>query len=102
MNAVKVQYTVKADYVQTNKQNIARVMADLRELNSPDIKYSVFLLDDGQTFVHFAMRADEDAAAVLSNLASFKDFQQQLRHSEPQSPPQAENLILVGTNWDFF
>ena len=29
MNAVKVQYTVKAAYVETNKANIQQVMADL-------------------------------------------------------------------------
>jgi len=102
MNSVKVQYTVKADYVETNKKNIARVMDDLREINSPDIKYTAFLLDDGKTFVHFVMRANEEAAGILSNLEAFKDFQQQLRNSEPESPPKAENLMLVGTHWDIF
>ena len=102
MNAVKVQYTVKADYVETNKQNIAKVMEDLRNINSPDIKYSAFLQDDGKTFVHFVMRASEEAAAVLSNLDSFKDFQQQLRASGPESPPKAENLTLVDSGWTIF
>ncbi len=102
MNAVKVQYTVKAEYVAANKKNIARVMSDLRALNSPDIKYSAFLLDDGKTFVHFVMRANEEAGKILSDLAAFKEFQQQLRNSEPESPPQAENLTLVGNNWDVF
>lgn len=102
MNAVKVQYTVKPEYVATNKKNIARVMSDLKEINSPDIKYSAFLLDDGKTFVHFVMRANDEAGEILSNLEAFKDFQQQLRNSEPESPPQAENLTLVGTNWAIF
>jgi hypothetical protein len=102
MNAVKVQYTVKADYVETNKQNIARVMAALRKLNNPDVKYSAFLLDDGKTFVHFVMRANEAANEVLGNLDEFKDFQQQLRASEPEVPPKAENLTLVGIGWDVF
>lgn len=102
MNAVKVQYTVRADYVETNKKNIARVMKDLQEINSPDIKYSAFLLDDGKSFVHFVMRANEEAGSVLSNLEAFKDFQQQLRNSEPESPPQAENLTPVGSSWSVF
>jgi hypothetical protein len=39
---------------------------------------------------------------VLQNLESFKDFQQQLRDSGPESPPNAENLTLVDTNWELF
>ena len=35
MNAVKVQYTVKEAYVETNKANIQRVMADLKEIGRP-------------------------------------------------------------------
>jgi hypothetical protein len=99
MDVVKVQYTVKDEYVGTNKKNIARVMRDLREIDSPDLRYSTFLLDDGKTFVHLAIRANEEAAAILSNLAAFKDFQQQLRASQPESPPNAENMTLVDSNW---
>ena len=102
MNAVKVQYTVKDEYVEINKKNIVQVMRALKEINSPDIKYSAFLLDDGKTFVHFVMRANEEAGNILSNLEAFKDFQQQLRNSEPESPPQAENLTWVGISWDIF
>jgi hypothetical protein len=102
MNAVKVQYTVKAEYAETNKKNIARVMAALRKIDNPDIKYSAFLLADGKTFVHFVMRANPEAAKVLSELQEFQDFQQGLRASGPEAPPNAEDLTFVGSNWDFF
>jgi hypothetical protein len=102
MNAVKVQYTVKTDYVETNKENIARVMSALREIDSPNIRYSAFLLDDGKTFVHFVMRANDEAGSILSDLEAFKDFQQQLRNSEPESSPKADNLTLVDASWDVF
>jgi hypothetical protein len=77
-------------------------MDELRQINSPDIKYSAFLLDDGQTFVHFAMRANEEAAKILSESAAFKEFQKQLIESQPQSLPKAENLNLVATAWEIF
>ena len=102
MNAVKVQYTVKEEYVETNKANIQRVMADLKEINDPDIKYSAFLLDDGKSFVHFVMRVNDEAQKTLSELPSFQEFQRQLRESDPEVPPKAENLTLVGSSWDFF
>ena len=102
MNAVKVQYTVKEEYVETNKANIRQVMADLREINPPGIKYSAFLLDDGKSFVHFVVREDDEAQKTLSELPSFQEFQRQLRESGPESPPNAENLTPVGSSWDFF
>jgi len=102
MNAVKVQYTVKAGYVETNKANIQQVMADLREINNPDIKYSAFLLDDGKSFVHFVMRANDEAQKTISELPSFQEFQRQLRESGPEILPNAETLILVGSSWDVF
>ena len=102
MNAVKVQYTVKAEYVETNKANIQRVMADLREINSPDIQYSAFLLDDGKSFVHFVMRANDEAQKTVSELPSFQEFQRQLKASGPEAPPDAESLTFVGSSWDIF
>ena len=102
MNAVKVQYTVKEEYVETNKANIKRVMADLNALNNADIKYSSFLLDDGKSFVHFVMRANDEAQKTLSDLPSFQEFQRQLKESGPEIPPKAENLTLVGISWDIF
>jgi len=102
MNGVKVQYTVKEEYVETNKANIQRIMADLKEINSPNITYSAFLLDDGKSFVHFVMRVDDEAQKTLSDLPSFQEFQRQLKESGPEVAPQAENLTPVGSSFDFF
>lgn len=102
MNAVRVQYTVKESYVETNKANIQRVMADLREINDPNIKYAAFLLDDGKSFMHFVMRTSDEAQKTLSELPSFQEFQRQLRESGPEAPPQSENLTPVGSSWEVF
>ncbi len=102
MKAVKVQYTVKESYVETNKKNIQQVMADLRELNNPGIKYSAFLLEDGKTFVHLAMYPDEETMSIVGNLAAFKKFRQALKESQPEVPPQADGLSLVASAYDFF
>ena len=102
MNGVKVQYTVKEEYVETNKANIQQVMADLREINNPDIQYSAFLLDDGVTFVHLVMRANDEAQKTVSELPSFQEFQRQLKESGPEAPPNAEPLAFVGSSWEIF
>ena len=102
MNGVKVQYTVKEEYVETNKANIRQVMADLREINNPDIQYSAFLLDDGVTFVHLVMRVNDEAQKTVSELPSFQEFQRQLKESGPEVPPNAEPLTYVGSSWEIF
>lgn len=102
MQAVKVQYTVKESYVETNKANIQQVMSDLREINNPNIQYSSFLLEDGKSFVHLVMRVDQEAQKTLSELPSFQEFQRQLKESGPEVPPQAEDMNLIGSSWDIF
>ncbi len=102
MKIVKVQYTVKDDYVQKNKENISKVMADLRAMNNPNIKYSSFLLEDGKTFLHFAMYPDQQTGNIVSELPSFNTFRAELKASEPEIPPKAENLSLVASAWEFF
>lgn len=102
MKAIRVQYTVQEGYVETNKKNIKTVMDDLRELKNPNIKYASFLLEDGRTFMHFALYPDEQSAAIVNNLPSFNTFRTQLKQSQPEVPPQAENLTLVASAWDFF
>ena len=101
MKAVKVQYTVSESYTKKNAENINQVMADLRKLNNPGIKYSSFLLDDKKSFVHFVI-TDEKANDILSGLGSFKKFQSELKASQPEVPPKVEHLNLVGSSYDFF
>ena len=102
MKSVNVQYTVKTEYAETNKNNIARVMSDLRELADPGIKYSSFVLEDGKTFIHFGMYADQEALDVVNNLPSFQSFREQLKSSGPESPPKGDDLTLVDSSYEIF
>ena len=102
MKAVKVQYTVKEEYAETNKKNINQVMSDLRKLNNPGVKYSSYVLNDGKTFVHLGIYSDEEAMSVATNLDSFKKFQTELKESQPEVPPKADDLNLVASAYDIF
>ena len=102
MKAVKVQYTVKEDYVETNKKNIKQVMSELKELNNAGIKYSSYILNDGKTFVHLGIYSDEAAMTVVTSLDSFKKFQMGLKESRPEAPPQSDDLNLVASAYDIF
>lgn len=103
MNIAHVRYTVKAEHVGENKANISRVMAELRTSGRADIKYSVFVEDDGKTFNHWALFASEEAQKVFVNLESFIAFQQAARQEGyRETPPIATNLTLVGSSYDLF
>ena len=102
MKIVKVTYTTKAEYADQNKANIAAVMSDLRELNSPGINYNVCLCPDGKTFIHTAFFTADEGQKVLFDLPAFKRFQEQLKASEPEIAPKQELLSLVGSSVNIF
>jgi len=99
---VRVQYTAKHEYVAKNKENISRVMKDLREISNPGIKYGAFLLPDEKTFMHFTMFENEEAYKVLNNLESFMQFQTELKASGLEVAPKVDNLSVVGSSYDIF
>ncbi|MEP1093462.1 MAG: hypothetical protein ABJG78_00030 [Cyclobacteriaceae bacterium] len=100
MKAVKVQYTVKPEYVETNKANIKKVMDTLKASPIAGMQYASFALDDGQTFVHINMAKDQETMNKLQEVEEFNEFRMQLKASGPVSPPQSENLNLVSSGFE--
>lgn len=99
---LKVVYTVREDYVETNKQNIQKVMDDLNKLNNPNIKYASFLEPDGKTFMHFAMYPDEKTLNIVNELPSFNFFRKSLKESKPLEAPKQTDLSLVASAYELF
>ena len=94
-------YTVKAEYAEQNKEHIRRVMEELRALQRTDLNYSVFVQDDGKTFVHWRICANEEAGKVFNQLSSFQAFQAALIASGPEVPPNnVIRLTLVDATSD--
>ena len=67
-----VRYTVKAEYAAQNRKYIRRVMEELQALRRPDLKYAVFVEDDGKTFNHLPLFASDEAHKVLLTLEAFR------------------------------
>lgn len=101
MKASIVQYMVREDYVKTNKTNISAVMAELRSLGDNGVKYSVFIKEDGKTFVYFVVFRDEKASNIIPNLESFKKFREQLQTGAVVKP-EAEELDFVDSHFELF
>ena len=100
MKAVKVEYTVKEEYVTQNKANIRKVMDVLRANPIPGMQYSSFTKDDGNSFVHINMAIDDETRAKLSEVKEFNEFRQALKASGPLSPPKSTELEIVGAGFD--
>jgi hypothetical protein len=100
MKVIKVEYTVKEDFVETNKQNISAVMKELKDLKAA-VKYFVSIKENGRTFVHIAISRDEKSSSIIPNLEAFKKFKEEL-NTGIESPPNSENLDIVNSSFDIF
>jgi hypothetical protein len=97
-----IRYSVKAEYVAQNKANISLVMEEPRALGRTDIRYSVFVEDDGKTFNHWPLFASAEAKKVFEALKSFKAFQAALQGGYREAPPTVTNLTPVDSSYDLF
>ncbi len=102
MKIVRVQYTTTAEFAPLNQVNIAGIVAELKQLGHPGIKYTCWLLPDGKTFMHFDQLENEEAHQVLTSLDSFKKFDADLWASNLEAEPQLELLSLVASTEEYF
>ena len=99
MKAVKVEYTVKPEYVSTNKANIQKVMDELRSLGDTGTLYSTYIKEDGVSFVHFSIHRGEEN--IIPTLAAFKAFSTQLKaEGLAGETPKALKLEMVARSFD--
>jgi hypothetical protein len=100
MTIAHVRYTIKAEYAAQNKKQISQVVEEIRALHQTDIRYSIFVQDDGKTFIHELFCASEEAKKVFEALESSTAFRAALADSHPEVPPSVTNLTLVGSTLD--
>lgn len=100
MKAVKVQYTVKSEYVEQNKSKIKKVMEVLKANPIEGMLYSSYTLEDGQTFVHINIAKDDTTMAKLNEVPEFNEFRKALKASEPIKSPESTNLNPVAAGFD--
>jgi len=94
------RYTVQAEFAALNQERISRVVEDLRASRRNDIRYSVFVEDDGKTFLHLLLCANEEAEQVFFSLPSQQAFQDGLATTHFEVPPTMATLHLVGWTSD--
>ncbi len=102
MITVKVSYTVKPEFVETNKKNISLFLEDFKKMNTDDFKYTVYLKEDGVTFVHFSSYINEEIQNEILNISSFKAFQQKRDESGLNDSHEVSVLNYVGSSFPVF
>ena len=102
MKTVRVQYTTKTSFASRNQENIAAIVAELKALNHPGIKYGAWLLQDGKTFMHFDQFDNEQSHLTLQALTSFKKFADELSASGLEVEPKLELLALVASTERYY
>ena len=94
------RYTVKGEHAAQNQERISRVVVELRALGRLDISYSVFVEDDGKTFLHLLFCTNEEAEEAFFRLPSQQAFQAGLAASHLEMPPTMTTLHLVDATSD--
>ena len=68
-----IRYTTRPECADENERLVRNVFAELSNESGEQLRYAVFRLDDGVSFVHVAVL--EGAENPLSTSAAFAEFQ---------------------------
>ena len=93
MKRVMVRYRVKQDQVTTNEHLVRNVYEELARTRPEGIRYGTFKLDDGVTFVHLAVHAEDNP---LRQVEAFQRFQEGIR-DRCDEPPIVVELEEIGS-----
>ena len=103
MKAVKVEYTVRPEFIETNKTNIRKVMKALKANPIPGMQYASFTDEqNAAAFIHINVGEDDDTMSKLNDVPEFTDFRMALKASLPVSPPKQTKLDLVEAGFNIY
>ena len=88
MKRIMVRYTVKPDRLEENIAFIAAVFRQLEKERPETVRYAVFRLDDGMSFVHLsAIDGEGSARRELSAFQAFLDGIKERCAVPPETTP---------------
>lgn len=93
MKRVMVRYRVKPNHVTTNEHLVREVYEELARTRPEGLRYGTFKLDDGVTFVHLAVHAEDNP---LRQVEAFRRFQEGI-HDRCDEPPIVAELEEIGS-----
>lgn len=98
MKIVRVHYTTTAEFAPRNQENIRAIADEVKALGHPGIRYSTYVLPDGKTFMHLDHFDSEESHQLLTELDSFKKFDEELWASGLELEPKLEIITMVAAS----
>jgi hypothetical protein len=95
MTARMVTYRVKEGRAEENSAYVRDVMSDLEARGTEGVTYSVYLLDDGVTFLHVADEEGDGGKVQVSE--AFQRFTATLVEDRCAATPELHAMTLVGS-----
>jgi hypothetical protein len=96
MRSVIVRYRVKPDRAGENENLIRGVYDELHRAAPASFHYATYQLEDGVSFVHFAIDETDDGHNPLNDLSAFGAFQEHIG-DRCDEPPVVSELRRVGS-----
>jgi len=87
-----VRYKTKPESADENERLVHRVFAELAEDGPSGLRYSVFRLDDGTSFVHVAVLDGDDNP--LSTSVAFAEFQSGIKDRCTEGPTPSDATVI--------
>ena len=87
MNTQKIiRYKLKSDRVAENEERIKAVFRQIHDKKPAGVRYAVYKLADGVSFVHLISYETESAHQNFISLPAFQEFQAQARDRFEELP----------------
>ena len=93
MKRVMIRYRVKPDHGAENEHLVRDVYEELARTRPEGLRYGTFKLDDGVSFVHLAVHAEDNP---LRQVEAFGRFQAGIR-DRCDEPPTVVELNEIGS-----
>lgn len=87
-----IRYTTKPECADENERLVRDVFAELAQGNGEQLRYAVFRLEDGVSFVHVAVL--EGGENPLSTSVAFAEFQSGIRERCVEGPVAADADVV--------
>ena len=94
-----IQYKVRTDTLGEQEAAVREWIEAIKDMNDPDVGYTVFVAEGGQDFVHLVTAKDEDAIARIQTLPLFKAFSEGIG-ARSESGPAVTKLSLLASSLD--
>jgi hypothetical protein len=94
MGRVLIRYRLKPDQVERNEELIRAMYEELHRVAPSDLRYVIFKLEDGVSFMHISESEGEDSP--MAGVASVQEFRRELADRCEEQPALAE-LTEVGS-----